>query len=112
MLSFFFVVFFRYCCLFFTFILELRRSKSQRRKSRDRKHQKNHFASKRAWLVLFRRSKFEEIAEFVEFETSNDEMRKFDDGESDEKHSRPEIEQSLRPNFRHSAAPIRYKKRS
>ena len=39
-------------------------------------------------------------------------MRKFDDAESDEKHSRPEIEQSLRPNFRHSAATIRHQKRS
>jgi len=96
---------------FFIFILELRRnlrrSKSRKRKSRDRKHLKNHLASKCFELVLFRRSKFDEIAKFVEFKTSNDKMRKFDDGKFDEKHSRPEIEQSLRPNFCHSADSIR-----
>ena len=101
---------------FFTFILELRRnlrvSKSRKRKSRDRKHLKNHLASKFFELVLFRRSKFDEIAKFVEFKTSNDEMRKFDDAESDKKHSRPKIEQSLRPDFCHSAATIRDEERS
>jgi hypothetical protein len=102
----------KYSYLFSTFIPELRRSKSRKRKSRDRKHLKNHLASKCFKLVLFGRSKFDEIAEFVEFKTSNDKMRKFDDGESDEKYSRPKIEQSLRPDFHHSAAPIRDEERS
>ena len=90
----------------------MRRSNSHKRKSHDRKPHENHLDSKCFELVLFGRSKFDEIAKFVEFETSNDKMRKFDDAESDEKHNRPEIEQSLRPNFRHSADPIRDEKRS
>ena len=60
---------------------------------------------------MFGRSKFDEIVEFVKFKTSNDKMRKFDDEESDEKHSRPKIEQSLRPDLCHCAATIRDEKR-
>jgi len=48
----------------------------------------------------------------VEFETTNDKMRKSDDAESDDKYFGPEIEQSLCPDFSHGAGSIRDEKRS
>ena len=90
----------------------MRCSRSKKGRTRDCKHHKNNLASKCFWLVLFGRSKFDEIGQHVKFETTNDEMHKPKHAKSDEEHSRPKIEQSMRPHFSHHSPTIRDKKRS
>ena len=90
----------------------MQHSRYQKRVTRDRKYNANHFASKCFEFVLSRPSKFDKIVSNVEFETTNDKMRKSDDEESDEKYFWPKMEQALCPDFSYDADSKRDEKRS